>query len=175
MAAAATRRTGLGSNEADAAGTKKNQYSLNDFNKLPFFQVIDDIDHDSLAYDQAESDHQRGGKDITDELLMFTLAWNLFTLLGLDWKFMHSWINPLKNPDFGPSDLIPTPIIIGMRCHQLLRFQMMICKSIFQGAHLPSIGNTFSKSVPTIRRCKSGEGRTWNNPSGMERGLKSVW
>jgi polypeptide N-acetylgalactosaminyltransferase len=55
--------------------------------------VIDDIMHDTFAYDPVEDDHNRG---------------------GLDWKLLHSWIDPepfIKGQK--PTDAFPTPTMIG--------------------------------------------------------------
>ena len=55
--------------------------------------VIDDINDDTFAFEQTESDFNRG---------------------GMDWKLMHAWISPgpiVKGSK--PSDSIQTPTMIG--------------------------------------------------------------
>ena len=52
--------------------------------------VIDDINADTFAYEQRESDFERG---------------------GLDWQFMYKLIQPIKSSS--PENAIPTPIIMG--------------------------------------------------------------
>ena len=52
--------------------------------------VIDDINADTFAYEQRESDFERG---------------------GLDWQFMYKLIQPIKNSS--PENAIPTPIMMG--------------------------------------------------------------
>ena len=56
--------------------------------------VIDEIDAETFAYEQIESDYNRG---------------------GLDWKLMHAWIHPVSQPIKGssPENAIPTPTMIG--------------------------------------------------------------
>ena len=55
--------------------------------------VIDDINDETFAYEQRESDFERG---------------------GLDWKFMYTLLHPaLSIKDSSPENSIPTPIMIG--------------------------------------------------------------
>merc|ERR1719491_2514709 len=52
------------------------------------------LDADTFAFEQTESDYNRG---------------------GLDWKLMHAWIHPAAQPIKGssPENAIPTPTMIG--------------------------------------------------------------
>ena len=56
--------------------------------------VIDDISDKTFKYDPLESDFTRG---------------------GLDWRMMHTWLEPMNYSDIHPkdTDAFPTPTMIG--------------------------------------------------------------